>query len=106
MKPVIHRARLATILEMAERVEQAEADAVADRARSASDRVGPRRAGRPGWTVSLFWDRYREAEAATPPPRSLVAIGEHFRTLDGVRGMEGDGLGKLRRRAERGEMPE
>jgi hypothetical protein len=59
---------------------------------------GPRRGpGRPGWTPELFEERWREAWAATPEPRTFQALAANFRALDGtLGGVSGDHLRKLR----------
>lgn len=62
--------------------------------------------GRPGWTRSLFSQRLREAESAASPNRTPAAIADKFRALDGTTGIDPDSLGRLRRKAERGELPE
>jgi hypothetical protein len=58
----------------------------------------PRGPGRPGWTAERFWERYRQARAKTPPPHVDDDVAEHFLTLDGTVGTEGDYLRKLIRR--------
>jgi hypothetical protein len=64
--------------------------------------------GRPGWRRSLFRERYAEAEAATPEPRTPDAIALHFRGLrkDGAVGVDPVYLTRKLREADRGTMPE
>jgi hypothetical protein len=66
----------------------------------AKRRRGP---GRPGWPDDLLADHYEEAVAATPEPRTLEAIAEHFRPLDGHDfGVSADHLRRLLTRIETG----
>jgi len=58
----------------------------------------PRRVGRPGWSPSLFHERYRDAVTATNPPRTPARIAANFRRLDDSLGIEPDSLARLRRR--------
>lgn len=56
------------------------------------------RRGRPPWTPELFTRRYEEALAATPEPRTLEQIAEHFCALDGATGIDPRQLRRLQRR--------
>jgi hypothetical protein len=57
-----------------------------------------RRPGRPGWSSELFWQRLREAEGRTEPPRTTTRVAPNFDALDGARGIEPDSLARLIRR--------
>lgn len=62
--------------------------------------MGPepaRRPGRPGWDPATFWRHYRDAEAATPEPRTEEDIADRFVRLDGTVGIDPDSLRRLRR---------
>lgn len=64
----------------------------------AQRRRGP---GRPRWPDDLLADRYEEALAATPEPRTLEAIAAHFRPLSGDEfGVDPDHLRRLLGRIE------
>ena len=57
----------------------------------------PKRPGRPKWPPGLFAERYREAYAATTPPRTIERVAPNFRRLDGGHGIDPSSLRRLRR---------
>lgn len=61
--------------------------------------AGPsRHPGRPGWTDSLFQERYDEALAATTGRPTWANVAANFVRLDDSTGIEPDSLRKLHRR--------
>jgi hypothetical protein len=69
------------------------------KALSGSEWVSERRAGRPGWTDEIFRERWQEAIATTPPPRTFRRIATRFRPLDvSEQGIDPNHLRKLHKR--------
>lgn len=89
--------------------ERARLTATAERRSARKPQRVRRGRGRPGWTASLYRQRRRDAEKLTPEPRTETAIAANFRGLNGAAGELGidpDSLARLRRKFERGELPE
>ena len=89
--------------------DRAERDraALAKARRVLSPPARPKR-GRSRWTRALFLARLEDATTGTPEPRTDEAIARRFVGLnkDRAEGIEPDSLARLRRKAERGELPE
>jgi hypothetical protein len=76
-----------------------------DYLRQSAPTVRPGRSpGRPKWPHDLLRTRYREAVAATEPPRTVAALAAHFRALDGTMGVTPDHLRELRRKLPPGDL--